>query len=68
MAPGGRMRAAHPDAVPVVALASAPMKTRFRMKSKPAFKITGWKLADGKSIEQAKLPPLEQELDDVIGF
>jgi hypothetical protein len=34
--------------VPVVALEAAPMQTRFGRKSKPTFKIVGWKAADGE--------------------
>ena len=61
-----RMRSAHPDAMPVVALEAAPMMTRFGRKSKPTFKIVGWKAADGKVREVRQLPPQTraEELDD----
>jgi hypothetical protein len=42
-----RMRGAHPDAVPVVQLEAAPMQTRFGRKSKPLFKVIGWKSPSG---------------------
>src|SRR5262249_54401348 len=38
-----RMRSAHPNAMPVVALEAAPMLTRFGRKSRPVFRIVGWK-------------------------
>jgi hypothetical protein len=41
-----RMRSAHPDALPIVSLESAPMSTRFGLKSKPVFKVVGWKGID----------------------
>lgn len=37
-----RMREKHPDAVPMVELRSAPMKTRYGLKSKPVLKVVGW--------------------------
>jgi hypothetical protein len=61
-----RMRSAHRDAMPVVALEAAPMQTRFGRKSKPAFKIVAWKAADGEVREVRQLPPQTraQEMDD----
>jgi hypothetical protein len=68
----GRMRVAHPRAVPIVRLETAPMKTRFGMKSKPAFKVIAWKAADGEPIQQPRrLAPqtIKQErADDEIPF
>src|SRR5262249_53212717 len=40
-----RVRSAHPHAMPIVALEAAPMMTRYGRKSKPTFKIVGWKAA-----------------------
>jgi hypothetical protein len=37
------VRTAHPGAVPVVQLASTPMKTKFGQKARPDFKIVGWR-------------------------
>jgi hypothetical protein len=41
-----RMRTVHPDAVPIIELRAAEMLTKFGRKSKPVFKIIGWKSAD----------------------
>jgi hypothetical protein len=62
-----RMRVAHPDAMPIVALEAAPMMTRYGRKSKPSFKIVGWKAVGGEVQEVRQLPPqtAAQELDDV---
>lgn len=38
-----RMRVAQPNAMPIVALESAPMITKFGRKSRPIFKVVGWK-------------------------
>ena len=53
-----RMRAAHPDAAPIVELRAAEMPTRFGRKSKPAFKVAGWKNASARPTETAK--PVER--------
>jgi hypothetical protein len=53
-----RMRLAHPSALPIVALEAAPMITRYGRKSKPTFKIMGWKAADIAVPEL--LPPSEE--------
>jgi|ERR1700730_1967735 hypothetical protein len=37
------VRSAHPEAVPLVQLASTMMKTRFGQKPRPDFKIVGWR-------------------------
>ena len=42
-----RMRHAHPDATPIVELRAAEMPTKHGKKSKPVFKIVGWKNASG---------------------
>jgi len=67
----GRMRAAHPDAVPVVALEAAPMATKFGRKSKPVLRITGWKSA-GSGVwdaqQQLPLGKTDADINDVIGF
>jgi len=41
-----RMRMVHPDATPIVALQAAEMPTKFGRKSKPVFKVVGWKSAN----------------------
>jgi hypothetical protein len=38
-----RMRGKHPDAVPLVELGAAPMSTKHGRKSKPVFRVVGWK-------------------------
>jgi len=38
-----RMRYAHPNAVPIVALHAQPMPTRYGPKSKPFLKVIGWR-------------------------
>ena len=43
-----RMRCAHPGAVPVVELGTAPMTTRYGRKTRPFFKVVGWKATDGE--------------------
>lgn len=44
-----RMRRVHPDAVPIVELQAQEMVTKYGRKSKPYFKITGWKSASPES-------------------
>jgi hypothetical protein len=55
-----RMRRAHPDAAPIVELRSAEMMTQHGRKSKPVFKIVGWKNASGKPAEPVKTSPTVQ--------
>jgi hypothetical protein len=58
-----RMRSAHHNALPVVSLETAAMHTKYGRKSKPVFKVVGWK---GLGTETPELPPTtldEQELD-----
>jgi hypothetical protein len=63
-----RMRSAHPDAMPIVALEAAPMMTRYGRKSKPIFKIVGWKATGDEVREVKQLPPqtLSQEMNDEL--
>ena len=57
-----RVRSAHPHAMPVVSLEAAPMVTRYGRKSKPVFKIVGWKAAgEGVWEEQKQLPSQEPD-------
>jgi hypothetical protein len=46
-----RMRCAHPNATPIVALEAGPMVTRYGRKSKPIFKVVGWKSVGGEAQE-----------------
>jgi hypothetical protein len=68
----GRMRAAHPDAVPVVELRAAEMPTKHGRKSKPVFKVVGWKTASGEREEiverQISPPTTKHDMDDEIPF
>ena len=73
-----RMRTVHPDAVPIVELQAAEMPTKHGRKSKPVFKIVGWKSADGDKpapVERqisagatARREINRRELDDEIPF
>jgi hypothetical protein len=74
-----RMRSVHPDAVPVIELRAAEMPTRFGRKSKPLFKIIGWRTASGDhpasapaerqiSAKQAEQDAARHEMDDQIPF
>jgi len=67
------MRGKHPDAVPLVELGAAPMKTKFGNKSKPTLKVVGWQTTEASVvIEQPKLPPIAKDrssdMDDDIPF
>jgi hypothetical protein len=71
------MRTVHPDAVPIVELRAAEMPTKFGRKSKPVFKVVGWKSASGEApapverqitAQQAKKEVDQQEMDDSIPF
>jgi len=57
-----RMRSAHPNALPVVSLEAAAMPTKYGRKSKPLFKVVGWK-AIGSGVWDAQLPPPAQPQD-----
>jgi hypothetical protein len=71
-----RMRTVHPDAVPIVELRAAEMPTKFGRKSKPVFKVVGWRTASGGSepapverqitAKQAKAEVDEREMNDEI--
>ena len=71
-----RMRNVHPDAVPIVELRAAEMPTKYGRKSKPVFKIVGWKTADGEarvaereiSPREAKRLVDESEMNDDIPY
>jgi hypothetical protein len=75
-----RMRFKHPGAVPLVELASAPMKTKYGMKSKPFFKVLGWELGeyeDRRDVPNGNAAPaitmvenkkMTNSLDDEIPF
>jgi hypothetical protein len=67
-----RMRTAHPSAVPVIEFGAAEMKTRYGLKSKPVFKVVGWRKMDQvqpiAAPEPLALPSTRQELDDDIPF
>jgi hypothetical protein len=71
-----RMRSVHADAVPLVELRAAEMPTKFGKKSKPVFKVVGWKTADQESVpagrqitaQQAKREVDEAEMSDEIPF
>jgi hypothetical protein len=71
-----RMRSAHPDAVPIVELGAAEMPTKYGRKSKPLFKIVGWKTATGEAPvnerevlpRQAKQIVDKHEMNDEIPF
>ena len=54
-----RMRNVHPDAVPIVELRAAEMPTKYGRKSKPVFKIVGWKPADGARVAEREISPRE---------
>jgi hypothetical protein len=59
-----RMRAAHPNAVPVVELRAEEMPTKHGRKSKPKFLIVDWKFTDTQTV------PVERQLtaaDDDFG-
>jgi hypothetical protein len=72
------MRRVRPDAIPVVALQSRPMPTRYGgTKPRPYFKILGWKArgsvgpqnllaATGQDTEQKLLPATEELLNDEL--
>jgi hypothetical protein len=73
-----RMRSVHTDAVPVIELRSAEMPTKFGRKSKPIFKVIGWKTASGGSgpasverqitAQEAKQEVTAKQMDDEIPF
>ncbi len=69
-----RMRTVYPDAQPIVELAAEAMLTKYGRKSKPLFKIIGWKTASGEPVERqitaqtAAETVYRSEIDDEIPF
>jgi hypothetical protein len=69
-----RMRFARPGAVPIVELRAAEMKTKFGRKSKPLFRVVGWKHSGAEppaapAIENKSVHQKTAELiDDEIPF
>jgi len=73
-----RMRTVHADAAPIVELRAAEMPTKFGRKSKPVFKVVGWKSASGGgapapverqiAAQEAKKEVDHHEMDDEIPF
>jgi hypothetical protein len=71
-----RMRSVHPDAVPTVELRALEKPTRFGRKSKPLFKVVGWKSAGtNKPVVEKQITAKEgsdevyrHEMDDEIPF
>jgi hypothetical protein len=61
-----RMRSVHPDATPIVELRAAPMPTKFGPKSKPMFKIVGWKTAGGEAAAPVEKQITAKQVDDEI--
>ena len=60
------VRTAHPGALPLVQLASAPMKTRFGPKPRPDFKVVGWRGGKGDGgTGNATLAPANDTDDDI---
>ena len=58
----GRMRTVHLDATPIVELRALEMPTKFGKKSKPLFKVVGWKTANSEGVENVKPAPSERVL------
>ena len=71
-----RMRSVHADAVPIVELRAAEMPTKYGKRSKPVFKVVGWKTANAETApaerqitaQKAKQEVDEAEMDDEIPF
>ena len=66
-----RMRTVHPDAVPVVELQAAEMPTRYGRKSKPLFKVAGWRNLTEQEhggMREIAPPSARKEMDDEIPF
>jgi hypothetical protein len=68
-----RMRIAHPGAVPVVELTAAPWATRYGQKSRPLFKVVGWRHGQSDAPVQlenkpAAKPRVAEAIDDEIPF
>ena len=70
-----RVRAVHADAVPLVELQAAEMKTQHGPKSKPVFRVVQWLTSDGTpvgersvSAKEAKRLADDREMGDEIPF
>jgi hypothetical protein len=63
------MRRVRPGAVPEIELRSAPMKTRYGVRTKPDFPIVGWRGGDDTLLaKQLPAPSTEELLSDEIPF
>jgi hypothetical protein len=60
------MRQVRPGAVPEIELRSAPMKTRYGLRTKPDFPIVGWRGGDDTLAKQLPAPSTEELLNDEI--
>ena len=60
------MRGARPGAVPLVELSDADMPTRFGMKSRPVFRVVGWR--GGEELTKLTPPSAGEIVDDEIAF
>jgi len=71
-----RMRLVHADAVPIVELSAMEMPTKYGPKSKPVFKVVGWKTRDTEHViereigarQAKKLVDQSNDPDDSIPF
>jgi hypothetical protein len=52
-----RMRLIHADAVPIVELGAIEMPTKYGPKSKPVFKVVGWKTRDTEHVIEREINP-----------
>jgi hypothetical protein len=57
-----------PAAIPEIELRSAPMKTRFGLRTKPDFPIVSWRGGDDTLAKQLPAPSTEEMMDDEIPF
>lgn len=63
------MRRVRPGAVPEIELRSAPMKTRYGIRTKPDFPIVGWRGGDDTMLaKQLPTPSTEELLSDEIPY
>ena len=60
-----RKRSAHPDAAPIVELRAAEMPTKHGKKSKPVFKIVGWRNANARPTETARVSTNAQPVERI---
>jgi len=54
-----RMRMVHGDAVPIVELEAREMPTKYGSKSKPFFKVVGWRTSDTERVIERDVTPKE---------